>query len=114
LLACLGVFGLASFSAERRTKEIGIRKVLGASVSNIAFHFLKDFSILVLIADVVACPLGYYVMNRWLQNFAYRIGVSWWAFVEAFLFVFLITILTVSFQSIKAAILNPATTLRYE
>jgi putative ABC transport system permease protein len=114
VLACLGLFGLASFSAERRTKEIGIRKVLGASVSNIAFHFAKDFSILTLIANVIACPAGYFVMNRWLQNFAYRIGISWWAFVAAFLFVFLITILTIGFQSIKAATLNPATTLRYE
>jgi len=114
VLACLGLFGLASFSAERRIKEIGIRKVLGASISNIVLFLSKDFAKLILIANIIAWPIGYYVAYRWLQDFAYRINISLWAFLLASFLVFLITILTISFQTIKAANLNPVDTLRYE
>jgi putative ABC transport system permease protein len=114
VLACLGLFGLASFTAERRIKEIGIRKVLGASVSSIVFLLGKDFSLLVLIANIVAWPIGYYVMHRWLQDFAYRIDIGWWIFILAAVAVFVITLLTISYQSFKAANTNPADTLRYE
>ena len=114
VLACLGLFGLASFTAERRIKEIGIRKVLGASISNIVLLLSKDFSRLVLIANIIGWPIGYYVMHRWLQNFAYRIGISWWIFILAALVVFGITLLTISYQSLKAANTNPVDTLRYE
>jgi len=114
VLACMGLFGLATFSAERRIKEIGTRKVLGASVSNIVLFLSKDFAKLVLIANIIAWPIGYYVGYRWLQDFAYRINISLWAFLLAAFLVFLITILTISFQTIKAANLNPVDTLRYE
>jgi putative ABC transport system permease protein len=114
VLACMGLFGLASYTAERRIKEIGIRKVLGASVSNIILLLNKDFSLLVLIANVIAWPVGYYVMHRWLQDFAYRAGIAWWIFVLAAVMAFIITLLTISYQSIKAAITNPVDTLRYE
>jgi len=114
VLACLGLFGLASYTAERRIKEIGIRKVLGASVSSIILLLNKDFSLLVLIANVAAWPIGYYVMHRWLQDFAYRAGIAWWIFVLAAVMAFVISLLTISYQSIKAAITNPVNTLRYE
>ncbi len=114
VLACLGLFGLASFTAERRIKEIGLRKVLGASVSSIVFLLGKDFSLLVLIANIVAWPIGYYVMHRWLQDFAYRIDIGWWIFILSAVAVFVITLLTISYQSLKAANTNPVDTLRYE
>ncbi len=114
VLACLGLFGLASFTAERRIKEIGIRKVLGASVSKIVVLLGKDFSLLVLIANVLAWPIGYYVMYRWLQDFSYRINISWWTFILAGIMVFAISLLTISYHSLKASHTNPAETLRYE
>jgi putative ABC transport system permease protein len=114
VLACLGLFGLVSFTAERRIKEIGIRKVLGASVPNIVLLLSKDFSRLVLIANLIGWPIGYYVMHRWLENFAYRIGIGWWVLVLAAAVVFVITLLTISYQSLKAANTNPSITLRYE
>jgi putative ABC transport system permease protein len=114
VLACLGLFGLASFTAERRIKEIGIRKVLGASVPNIVLLLSKDFSRLVLIANLIGWPIGYYVMHRWLENFAYRIGIGWWVLMLAAVVVFVITLLTISYQSLKAAHTDPAVTLRYE
>lgn len=114
VLACLGLFGLASFTAERRVKEIGIRKVLGASASKIVILLGKDFSLLVLIANVVAWPIGYYVMHRWLQDFAYRISIGWLTFALAGILVFVISLLTISYHSLKAAHKNPAETLRYE
>jgi putative ABC transport system permease protein len=114
VLACLGLFGLASYTAERRIKEIGIRKVLGASVSNLIHLLNRDYSLLVLIANVIAWPVGYYIMHRWLQDFAYRAGIAWWIFVLAGIMVFVITLVTISYQSIKAAITNPVDTLRYE
>ena len=114
LIACLGLFGLASFTAEQRTKEIGIRKVLGASLSNIALLLTKEFSRWVLIANVIAWPIAYFVMRKWLQNFAYRINIGVEVFFLSALVVLVITLITVSYQSIKAALANPADSLRYE
>ena len=113
-ISCMGLFGLAMFSAERRTKEIGIRKVLGASVANITAMLSKDFLILVLIAFLVASPIAWYCMNQWLQGFAYRVSISWWIFALAGSAAILIALITVSFQAIKAALANPVKSLRTE
>ncbi len=113
-IACLGLFGLATFTAEARTKEIGVRKVLGASVSSIVALLSKDFLKLVLIAIVIASPIAWWAMNRWLQDFAYRINIEWWVFALAGLLSVGIALLTVSFQSIKAALMNPVKSLRRE
>jgi putative ABC transport system permease protein len=113
-VACLGLFALVTFSAEQRTKEIGIRKVLGAEVSGIVSLLSKDFLKLVLIAFLIASPVVWYVMNKWLQDFAYRIQISWWMFVIAAIAVLLIALLTVGFRAIKAAIANPVKSLRTE
>jgi len=112
--ACLGLFGLASFTAEQRTKEIGVRKVLGATVGSVTTLLSKDFVKLVLIANLIAWPLAYFVMNRWLQDFAYRIEIGWWVFALAGGLALLIALLTVSTQAIKAALANPVEALRYE
>ncbi|MFB3132244.1 MAG: ABC transporter permease, partial [Rhodothermales bacterium] len=114
LIACLGLFGLAAFMAGRRKKEIGVRKVLGASVPGLVLLLSKDFLTLVGVAFVVACPLTYLAMNTWLDNFAYRIDLSWPIFLGAGLIALLFTFLTVSYQSIRAALANPALSLRYE
>ncbi|HTE32300.1 MAG TPA: FtsX-like permease family protein, partial [Chryseolinea sp.] len=114
LVACLGLFGLATITAEQRTKEIGIRKVLGANVAGIVSLLSKDFLKLVLIAFIIATPVGWYVMNRWLQDFAYRINLSWTVFALAALLAVVITLVTVSFQAIRAAIANPVNSLRSE
>ncbi|MCL4707458.1 ABC transporter permease [bacterium] len=114
LVGCLGLFGLASFVAEQKTKEIGIRKVLGASVSGIVLLLSKEFTKLVLVATVVAWPLAYFAMNKWLQDFAYRIDLSLWIFLLAGAIALLIAWLTVSWQAIKAALANPVEALRYE
>jgi len=114
LIACLGLFGLAAFSAEQRTKEIGIRKVLGASVADVTTLLSGDFIKLILIAIIIASPLAWYGMNKWLQGFAYRITISWWMFGAAGLLAVLIALATVSFQAIKAAIANPVKSLRTE
>ena len=114
LICCLGLFGLAHLAAQRRIKEIGIRKVLGASVAGIASLLTREFLKLVLIALVVASPLAWWVMNNWLQDFAYRINIGWWMFVLAGLGAVLIAMITVSFQAIKAAIANPVKSLRTE
>lgn len=114
LIACLGLFGLAAFSAEQRTREIGIRKVLGASVANIAALLSKDFLRLVLIAIVIASPLAWYIMNQWLQNFAYKVNVSWWMFAATGLVSVFIAVATVSFQAIKSALANPVKSLRLD
>lgn len=114
LVACLGLFGLATYTAERRTKEIGIRKVLGASVTQVTQMLSKEFVKLVFIACVIAFPLSYWAMNKWLQSFAYRINISWWIFLIAGVVALLIALLTVSFQAIKAAIANPVKSLRTE
>jgi putative ABC transport system permease protein len=113
-IACLGLFGLASFTTEKRIKEIGIRKVLGASVAGIVGLLSKDFVRLVLVAIAVATPLAYFAMNRWLQDFAYRINISWWVFALAGGMALVIALLTVSTQAIKAALANPVDSLRYE
>ncbi|GAB3916338.1 ABC transporter permease [Larkinella terrae] len=114
IISCLGLFGLASFSAERRIKEIGIRKVMGASVTGIIALLSKDFLKLVLIAILIAAPIAWYAINKWLQDFAYRISIDWWVFVLAGALAILIALLTVSFQSIKAALMNPVKSLKTE
>ncbi|WP_435357057.1 ABC transporter permease [Emticicia sp. SJ17W-69] len=113
-ISCLGLFGLASFVAEQRTKEIGIRKVLGATVSNLWALLSKDFVVLVLISLLIASPIAYYFMNSWIQNYTYRTDISWWIFVVAGFGALLITLLTVSFQAIKAALMNPVKSLKSE
>ena len=114
LVACLGLFGLASFTTTQRTKEIGIRKVLGSSVFEIVSMLFKEFTILILIAFVVAIPLAWYAVDRWLQGYAFHTNIAWWLFVLPLFMVLLIAIITVSFQSIKAALMNPVKALRTE
>jgi putative ABC transport system permease protein len=114
LIACLGLFGLATYMAEQRTKEIGIRKVLGASVSGIVQMLSKDFVKLVLIACVFAIPLAWWAMSEWLQNFAYRVSIGWWVFAAAAVIALIIAVLTVSSQAVKAALSNPVKSLRTE
>lgn len=113
-VACLGLFGLATFTAEQRTKEIGVRKVLGATVTSIVALLSRDFLKLVLIANVLALPLAWWIMNRWLQEFAYRINISWWVFVVATFSAILIAVAAVGFHSVKAALMNPVRSLRGE
>ena len=113
-ISCLGIFGLSSFTAEQRTKEIGIRKVLGATVSSIIKHISKEFVILVIIANIIIWPLAYFLLNRWLQTFAYRIDIGWWTFVLTGISVLVVSLLTVSWQIIRAATANPVDSLRYE
>jgi len=113
-ISCLGLFGLASFVAEQRTKEIGIRKVLGATVLNLWTLLSKDFLILVIVSLLTATPLAYYFMHNWLQKYEYRTDISWWIFAFAGLGAIAITVLTVSFQAIKAALANPVKSLRTE
>jgi putative ABC transport system permease protein len=114
LIACMGLFGLAALTAAKRTKEIGVRKVLGASVTRIVILFSKDFTGLVLIAFAVAAPLAFYFTNRWLQSFAYRIDIGWWIFALAGGLALFIALVTVSTQAVKAALANPVESLRYE
>jgi putative ABC transport system permease protein len=114
LIACLGLLALAAFTAERKTKEIGIRKVLGATVPNIIMLLSKDFLKLVIIGILVATPVAWWVMDQWLQNFAYRIEISWVIFALAALIAIVIAFTTVSFQSIRAALANPVKSLRSE
>ena len=113
-IGCLGLFGLVTYAAEQRIKEIGVRKVLGASVSSIVAMLSKDFAKLVLIASLIAFPIAWWAMHTWLQGFAYRINISWWIFVIAGLTATLIALITVSFQAIKAAVANPVKSLRTE
>ncbi len=113
-VACLGLFGLASFTTIQRTKEIGVRKVLGASVISIVGLLTKDFVKLILIANLIALPLAYYIMSNWLSGYPFRVNIGWWMFVFPLLTVILIAILTVSFQTIRAAMANPVKSLRYE
>jgi putative ABC transport system permease protein len=114
IISCLGLFGLASYSAERRTKEVGIRKVLGASVQNIVGMLSKDFLKYVLIAALIAWPLAWFSVYKWLQDYAYRIEISWWIFLLAVVVAILIALVTISFQAIRAAIANPVKSLRTE
>jgi putative ABC transport system permease protein len=114
IIACLGLFGLISFAAEQRTKEIGIRKVLGASVANLVSLLSRDFLKLVAMANVIAWPVAWFAMNKWLENFAYRIDINWWVFALAGGLALVIALATVSTQAIKAALANPVESLRYE
>ncbi len=113
-ISCLGLLGLAMFTSQQRTKEIGIRKVLGASASSIFGLLSKEFLFLVLIAFIIASPLAWYAMNKWLQDYVYRIDISWWMFLVAGAIAIIITLFTVSFQAIKAAFANPVKNLRTE
>lgn len=113
-IACLGLFGLVTFTVESRTKEIGVRKVLGASITNIVSLLSKDFLILICIAFFIATPLAWFGMNKWLENFAYRIPIGWSVFVIAGLIAILLALITISYQAIKAAIANPVKSLRTE
>jgi putative ABC transport system permease protein len=114
IISCLGLFGLATYTAQVKTKEIGIRKVLGASIASITNLLAKEFLILVLTAFIVASPIAWLAMNKWLQNYAYRIHISGWIFLITGLIALLIALLTVSFQAIKAAVANPVKSLRTE
>ena len=113
-IAALGLLGLTIYAAEQRVKEIGIRKVLGASVSGIVLMLSKDFLKLVLVASVIAFPVAWFSMHKWLEDFAYRINISWWIFVLSAFAAVIIAIVTISFQAIKAAIANPVKSLRTE
>lgn len=114
IISCLGLFGLASYSAEKRTKEVGIRKVLGASLQNIVLMLSKDFLKYVLIAAAIAWPLSWLAVHRWLQDYAYRIDISWWIFLSAVAVAMSIALVTIIFQAIKAAVSNPVKSLRTE
>lgn len=114
LIACLGLFGLATYMAEQRTKEIGVRKVLGASVPDIVTMISKDFAKLVLIAAIIAFPVAWYAMDKWLQDFAYRVNIGWWVFLVAGVIALFIALITVGIQAVKAAIANPVKSLRTE
>ena len=113
-ISCRGLFGLAAFTAEQRTREIGVRKVLGASVPGIVSMLSKDFLQLVLLAIIIASPLAWYFMHQWLQDYEYRVNLGWWIFAVAGIAAMLIALITVSFQAIRAAIANPVKSLRTE
>ena len=113
-ISCLGLFGLATFTAEQKRKEIGIRKVLGASVFSITSFLSEDFVKLVMIALVIASPVAWFTMHQWLENYAYRVDMSWWTFVLAGVIALVIAMFTVCFQAVKAAIANPVKSLRTE
>lgn len=113
-ISCLGLFGLAAFTAERRTKELGIRKVLGAGVIGLAGLLSGEFLKLIAISSLLAFPVAWYAMHSWLQNFAYHISINWWVFVAAAVASVLIALITISFQTIRAAVVNPIRSLRSE
>ena len=113
-ISCMGLFGLVMFMVKRRTKEIGIRKVLGANVADIIAMISKDFVKLVCIAVVIASPIAYYVMTQWLQDYAYRTTISWWVFFLSGAIALVIALLTVSLQAVKAALANPVKSLKTE
>jgi putative ABC transport system permease protein len=114
LISCSGLFGLVSFVAEQRTKEIGIRKVLGASVASLWRMLTEDFVRLACISSLIASPIAYYFLQSWLEGYQYRIEMSWWIFIIATAATLLIIVVTVSFQAVKAALANPVTSLRSE
>ena len=114
MIACLGLFGLASFMVDRRTKEIGVRKVLGASVTGITLMLSREFVKWVVVANLIGAPIAYYLVNRWLENFAYRISINWWFFALTLCLTMAIALLTVGYQSVRAARSNPINSLRYE
>jgi putative ABC transport system permease protein len=113
-IGCLGLFGLTAFTVERRTREIGIRKVVGASAGSIVVLLSKDFIRLVMLAILIAVPIAWYAMDKWLQNFAYRVHISWWIFLLAGALAVLIALVTISFQAVRAALTNPVRALRSE
>ena len=113
-VGCLGLFGLAAFTAEQRTKEIGIRKVLGASISGIALMMSKEFIMWVVVANILAWPIAWYVMSQWLQGFAYQTSMTLWTFALSAVLALVVALLTVSYQAIKAARANPVEALKYE
>ena len=113
-LSCLGLYGLASFMAVQRIKEVGIRKVLGATAANIVYLFSKEFILLIAIAFTIAAPIAWYSMHQWLQYYAYRINISWWLFAAGGLAAIIIALATISFQAIRAAMANPVKSLRTE
>jgi putative ABC transport system permease protein len=113
-ISCLGLFGLSLFMVEQRTKEIGIRKTLGASVSHLVGLMSKDFLLLVVVANVISWPVSYFIMNKWLQNFVYRINFELWVFALAAALALFIALLTIAYQTFKAATANPVDSLRYE
>ena len=113
-IGCLGLFGLATFMANQKTKEIGVRKALGASVESIVFLFSKEFFILILIGFVLASPAVWFVMNKWLENFAYKISIGPLVFITGLAITLVVAILTVGYKSFRAAIVNPINSLRYE
>ena len=113
-ISCLGLFGLISFIVEQRAKEVGIRKVFGASISNVVFLFLKEFIGLVILSNIIAWPLAFFVSKKWLEQFAYKINIDIGNFLTAFVLILIFAVLTVSFQTIKAGLSNPAETLKYE
>ena len=113
-VSCLGLLGLAANAAERRKKELGVRKVLGATVEDLVVLLSKDFVKLVLISILLASPVAWYFMNQWLDNFPYRITISWWMFAVAGVLAVVLALLTVSFQAVKAALSNPVKNLRTE
>jgi len=114
LISCLGLLGLATYTAQVKTKEIGIRKVLGASVVGIVQLLAKDFILLVTIAIVIAVPIAWWAMNSWLQDFTYRINIEWWVFAAAGVIAVFIAMMTVSFQAVRSAMANPVKNLRTE
>jgi putative ABC transport system permease protein len=113
-VACLGLFGLVTYAAEQRTKEVGIRKVLGASVQGIVGLLSKDFLLLVFVSAAIAFPLAWWAMHRWLEDFAYRVGIGWWVFAASGMLVLVIALVTISFQAFRAAMANPVKSLRTE
>ena len=113
-LSCLGLYGLASFMAVQRIREVGIRKVLGASVSSVVYLFSKEFIVLITIAFIIASPVAWYFMDKWLQDYVYRINISWWIFIVGGISSIIIALITVSFQAIKAALANPVKSLKTE
>ena len=114
IIACLGLFGLATYMAEQRTKEIGVRKVLGATINNIVIMLSRDFLVLIIIATVIAFPVAWWAMYKWLQDFEYRIGVGWWIFILSGFIAILVALFTISFQAVRAALSNPVKSLRTE
>ncbi|HET6769570.1 MAG TPA: FtsX-like permease family protein, partial [Chitinophagaceae bacterium] len=114
IVGCVGLFGLAAFSAEQRTKELGIRKVLGANAIDIVGLLSKNFLVLIFISSLIAFPIAWWAMNNWLEDFPYRVTISWWIFGIAIIAALVIALLTVSFQAIKAALANPVQSLRTE
>jgi putative ABC transport system permease protein len=114
IIACFGLLGLSAYNVLQRTKEIGIRKVLGASVQNVLYLLSKDFIVLVLVAFVIAIPVTWWIMHNWLQDFAYRINIQLWVFAVAGFLAVMIALLTISFQALKVALANPVKSLRTE